>query len=85
MKMASTSLIIFQRTKVIVSEFYSNLLVQLKDTLKDKHRGNITKCVSFLHENAPPHWVLATQKNLAYLSYEYLDHPPCVQDPAPSG
>jgi len=29
-----------------------------------------------LHDNAPAHRTLATQKKLAYLSFQCLDHPP---------
>ena len=42
-----------------------------------------TKGVLFLHDNAPAHRVLATQKRLAYLSFQCLDHPPCSPDMAP--
>jgi len=37
-----------------------------------------------LHDNAPPHRVLATQKKLAYLGFQCLDHPPYSPDLAPS-
>jgi hypothetical protein len=43
--------------------------VQLKDILKEKRRGEVTKGVWFLHDNAPVHWALATQKKLAYLGF----------------
>jgi len=33
-----------------------------------------------LHDSAPGHWALATQKKLAYLGFQYLDHPPCSPD-----
>ena len=42
-----------------------------------------SKGVLFLH-NAPAHWALATQKKLAYLGFQCLDHPPYSPDPAPS-
>ena len=32
--------------------------------------------VLFLHDNAPAHRSLATQKKLAYLGFQCLDHPP---------
>jgi len=53
--------------QTINAEYYSSLLVQLKDILKEKGRGKVTKGVLFLHNNAPAHWALATQKK--------LDHP----------
>jgi len=49
--------------------YYSSLLVQLKDILKEKRRGKVTKVVLFLHDNALAHQALATQKKLAYLGF----------------
>ena len=37
-----------------------------------------------MQDNAPAHWALATQKKLAYLGFQYLDHPPYSPDLAPS-
>jgi len=37
-----------------------------------------------LHDNAPAHRTLATQKKLAYLGFQFLDHPPYSPDLAPS-
>jgi len=70
--------------QTINAEYYSSLLVQLKDILKEKRRGKFTKGVLFLHDNAPVHRALATQKKLAYLGFQYLDHPPYSPDLAPS-
>jgi histone-lysine N-methyltransferase SETMAR len=44
----------------------------------------VTKGVLFLHDNAPAHWALATQKKLAYLDFLCLDHPPYSPDLDPS-
>jgi len=68
----------------INAEYYSFLLVQLKDILNEKLRGKFTKGVLFLHYNAPAHRALATQKKLAYLGFQCLDHPPYSPDLAPS-
>jgi len=70
--------------QTINAEYYSSLLVQLKDILKEKRRVNFTKSVLILHDNAPAHRALATQKNLAYLGFQCLDHPPYSPDLAPS-
>ena len=64
----------------INAEYYSSLLVQLKE----KRRGKFIKVVLFLHDNIPAHRALATQKKLAYLGFQYLDHPPYSPDLAPS-
>ena len=70
--------------QIINAEYYLSLLVQLKDILKEKHRGKVTKGVLFLRNNAPAHRSLATQKKLAYLGFKYLDHPPYSRDLPPS-
>jgi len=36
-----------------------------------------------LDYNAPSHWALETQKILAYLGFQCLDHPPYSPDLAP--
>ena len=70
--------------QTINEECYSSLLVQLKDILKEKRSGKVTKRALFLHDNASAHRALATQKKLAYLGFQCLDHPPYSPDLAPS-
>jgi hypothetical protein len=43
---------------------------------EDLGMQKVTNRVLFLHDNAPAHRVLATQKKLAYLGFQCLDHPP---------
>ena len=66
------------------AEYYLSMLVQLKDILWEKRRGNQTNGVLFLHENAPPHRSIATQKRLSYLGFQCFHHPPRSPDLAPS-
>jgi len=66
--------------QTINAEYYLSLLVQLKDILKEKRSGTVTKRVLFLHDNAPAHRALATQKKLAHLGFQCLDHPPYSPD-----
>ena len=56
----------------------------MKDILKEERRGSVAKGVLFLHENAPAHRALATQKKLAYMGFQCLDHPPYSPHLAPS-
>ena len=37
-----------------------------------------------MHDNAPAYQALATQKKLAYLGFQCLDHPPYSPDLTPS-
>jgi len=78
-KTASAPLIFFPKVQTINAEYYLFLLVQFKDILKEKRRGKFAKVVLSLHDNAPSHRALATQKKLAY-----LDHPPYPPYLAPS-
>ena len=74
----------FPKDQTTNAEYYSSLLVQLKDILKVKRRGKFTKGVLFLHDNALAHRALATQKELAYPGFQCLDHPPYSPDLTPS-
>ena len=70
--------------QTINAEYYSSLLVQLKDILKEIRRAKFNKVVLILHDNAPAHRALATPKKLAYPSFQFLDHPPYTPDLDPS-
>jgi len=69
--------------QTINAEYYSSPLVQLKDILKEKRRRKVTKEVLFLHDNAPAHQALATQKKQAYQGFQCLDYPPYSLELAP--
>ena len=43
--------------------------------MKEKRRGKVAKGFLFLHDNTPTHLALATQKKLAYLGLQCLNHP----------
>jgi histone-lysine N-methyltransferase SETMAR len=73
--------------QTINTEYYSSLLVQLKEVFKEKRRaaeGHQGGGVLFLHDNIPTHTALATRKKLAYLGFQCLDHPPYFKDLAPT-
>jgi len=69
--------------QTINAEYYSSLLVQLKDILKEIRRGKVIKGVLCLH-NAPAHRAFATQKKLAYPGFQCLAYPSYSPDLAPS-
>jgi histone-lysine N-methyltransferase SETMAR len=66
----------FPKGQTITAEYFASLLVQLKEN----RRRKVTKGVLFLRDNAPGHRALATQKKLAYLGFQCLDHPPYSPD-----
>jgi len=66
--------------QTVNAEYYSFLLAQLKDALKEARRGKVTKVVLFLHDNAPTHRALATQKKTVYQGFQCLYHPPYSPD-----
>jgi len=72
------------KDQTINAEYYSSLLVQWNDILKEKRRGKVTKGILFLYDNAPAHRTLATQKKMTYLGFHFLDHPPYSPDLAPT-
>jgi len=50
------------KVPTINTEYYSSLLVQMKDIVKEKRHGKSTKRGFFLRNNALAHRTLATQK-----------------------
>ena len=84
-KTASSALIIFQRTKLstrsITHLCWCNWRTfgRKNATGREGHQGGL-----FLHDNAPAHWALATQKKLAYLDSQCLDRPLYSPGLAPS-
>jgi len=55
--------------QTINTEYYSSLLLQLKDILKEIRLGKVTEGVLFLRDNGLAHWTLATQKKMGYLGF----------------
>ena len=64
----------FPKGQTTYEDYYSSLLVQLKDILKEKCGVKICKGVLSLKDNATRHRTLATQKKLAYLDFHCTDH-----------
>lgn len=73
-----------RKGQTITGNYYRDLLTRLRDTIKAKRRGKLTKGVRLLHDNAPAHSAQATVTHAADLGYEILPHPPYSPDLAPS-
>jgi hypothetical protein len=63
--------------QTINAEYYSSLSVQLKDMLNKKRRAAGSPKGHYI---ASDHRELATQKKLAHLAFQYLDHSPYSPD-----
>jgi len=74
----------FPKGQTINAEYYSSLLVKLKDILKEKRCGKVIKEVLFFHDHAPAHQALVAQKKLAFLDFQCFYHPPYSPDLTPS-
>ena len=62
--------------QTINAEYYSSLLVQLEDILKEQRCGKVTTGVLFLHDNVPAHRALATRRNWpTWASNVFVTHP----------
>jgi len=82
-KTASSSLIIFQRVKLLTRSITYLCWCNWR-TFWRKNAAGMSPRGLFLQDNAPSHRALATQKKLAYLGFQCLDHPPYSPDLAPS-
>ena len=76
----ASSVIVFQRPKLLTRSITNLCWCNWRTFWSKKRRGNFTKEVLFLHDNPPAHRAIATQKKLAYLGLQYLDHPPYSAD-----
>jgi len=82
-KAASSSLIIFQRAKLSTRSIARLCWCDWRTFWKENVAGRSPRGVLFLHDNAPAHRTLVTQKKLACLSFQWIDNPPYSPDLAP--
>jgi len=68
----------------ITSKYYCALLNKLRDAVKEKRRGMLSKGVRLLADNAPAHSAHASVVEAEKCGFETLDHPPYSPDLAPS-
>lgn len=73
-----------QHGMTITGQYYADLLVKLREAIKEKRRGKITKGVLLLQDNAPVHKSRVAMETAKSLGFELLPHPPYSPDLAPS-
>ena len=73
-----------EKGQTINGEYYSNLLRQLREAVKKKRPGKLTKGVLFHQDNAPVHKSVVAMATLHDCGFELIQHPPYSPDLAPS-
>lgn len=68
----------------ITGAYYASLLRKLREAIKSKRRGMLTKGVRLLQDNAPVHNSHVAQMEARCCGFEILPHPPYSPDLAPS-
>lgn len=68
----------------INGQYYAALMNRLRESIKEKRRGKLAKCVLLLHDNAPAHTSQVAQAAIRNCGFEQLNHPPYSPDLAPS-
>lgn len=68
----------------ITGQYYSQLLIRLREEIKGKRRGLLSKGVFLLHDNAPAHSSVVACQTARDCGYQILPHPPYSPDLAPS-
>ena len=70
--------------QTINGEYYAKLLRQLREAIKAKRPGKLTKGVLFHQDNAPAHKSAIAMATVHACGFQVVDHPPYSPDLAPS-
>ena len=65
-------------------QYYADLLVRLRESIKEKRRGKIRRGVLLQQDNAPVHSSKVAMQSVRDCGFERLPHPPYSPDLAPS-
>lgn len=70
--------------ETITGEYYCNVLTRLRESIKEKRRGKLSRGIMLLHDNAPVHTSRKVMATLDTLGFDLIGHPPYSPDLAPS-
>ena len=73
-----------QKCKSINEEYFAKLLRELRQAIKSKQPGKLTKDVLLHQDNVPAHKSLVALSAVHDCGFELIDHPPYSPDLAPS-
>jgi histone-lysine N-methyltransferase SETMAR len=79
-------LIDLKKTNTAVNgKYYAALLHKLRDNIREKRRGKLTRGVRLLHDNAAVYAAGVIQAAILDCDFQRINHPPYSPDVAPSG
>jgi hypothetical protein len=64
-----------QRNTTVTGEYYASLIYKLKDAIKEKRRGKLSRGVRLLHDNALVLSSVAATAALQGCGFQELNHP----------
>ena len=73
-----------EKGRTVTGQYYSSLLMKLRDAIQTKRRGKLSKGVLFHQDNAPPHKAAVSIATIHQCGFEIVPHPPYSPDLAPS-
>lgn len=73
-----------ERGRTITGIYYTELLQKLRQAIKEKRRGKLSRGILFHQDNAPAHTSHVAMATIHECGYELLPHPPYSPDLAPS-
>jgi len=73
-----------ERNTTVNGPYYASLLYKLREAIKEKRRGKLSKGVLLLHDNAPVHCAPDPKAAVSKCGFKELNHPPYSPDLAPS-
>lgn len=73
-----------ERNTTVTGTYYASLLEKLREAIKEKRRGKLSRGVRLLHDNAPVHTAAVAKGAIVKCGFQELSHPPYSPDLAPS-
>ena len=69
---------------IVTADVYVNTMKSLREAIKEKRRGLLTRGVMLLHDNAPVHRSKKVQTAILECGFQEMNHPPYSPYLAPS-
>ena len=73
-----------ERNTTVNAAYYASLLHKLRDAIKEKRRGMLSRGVRLHHDNAPVHTAAVAKAAVKECGFKEIEHPPYSPDLAPS-